>query len=56
MFILLCELFVASTYDEMNCEFFLKFFIIYFEGQILIRLNNHESGVSMNGSVKNVEN
>jgi hypothetical protein len=29
---------------------------MYFEGQILVRWNNHEFGVSMNGGVKNVEN
>ncbi len=29
---------------------------MYFERQILVRWNNHEYGVSMNGNVKNVEN
>jgi hypothetical protein len=28
---------------------------MYFEGKILFKLNNHEYGVSMNGSIKNVE-
>jgi hypothetical protein len=28
---------------------------MYFEVQILVIRNNHESGVLMNGSVKNVE-
>jgi hypothetical protein len=35
---------------------FLDFFIMYSERQILVRSNNHESSVSMNGNVKNVEN
>ncbi len=26
MFMLLCELFIASTYDEMNCDFFFGVF------------------------------
>jgi hypothetical protein len=29
---------------------------MYFKGQIIVRWNYHEYGVSMNGSVKNVEN
>jgi hypothetical protein len=29
---------------------------MYYEGQILVGWNNHESSVSENGSVKNVEN
>ncbi len=34
---------------------FLDFLIMYFEGKFLFKLNNHEYGVSMNGSIKNVE-
>jgi hypothetical protein len=34
----------------------LKFFIMYFEMQILVIWNNHEFGVLMNGKVKCVEN
>jgi hypothetical protein len=38
-------------------NFFLEFFyIVYFEVEILVRWNNHEYVVLMNGSVKYVEN
>jgi hypothetical protein len=37
MFILLCELFVTLVYDGMNCDFVSRVFIMYFEGQILVR-------------------
>ncbi len=37
MFILLCELFVALEYDEMNCDFFLEVFVMCYERQILVR-------------------
>jgi hypothetical protein len=50
---LLCEFFVVSNYDEMNCN--LEFVIMYFEVQILVICNNHESDVGMNGNVKFVE-
>jgi hypothetical protein len=33
----------------------MEFFIVYFEVQILVICNNHESYVGMNGSVKFVE-
>jgi hypothetical protein len=56
MFISLCEFSVVSKYDEMNYNFFLKFFTMYFEVQILVIWNNHEFGVLMNGNVKCVEN
>jgi hypothetical protein len=36
--------------------FFLEFFIMYCEVQILVIWNNHEYGVLMNGSVKCVDN
>jgi len=53
---LLCEFFVVSDYDEMNCNFiFWSFFTMYCEVQILIVCNNHEYDVGMNGSVKFVE-
>jgi hypothetical protein len=39
MFILLCELFIASN------MMFMEFFIMYSKGKILIRWNNHEFGV-----------
>jgi hypothetical protein len=40
----------------MNCDFVFGVFTMYFEVQILVRWNNHEFGVLMNGSVKYVEN
>jgi hypothetical protein len=43
-------------YDEMNCNLvFGVFFIMYFEVQILVICNNHESDVGMNYNVKFVE-
>jgi hypothetical protein len=56
MFILLCEFFVVSEYDEMNCNFVFGVFTMYFEVQILVIWNNLEFGVLMNGYVKCVEN
>jgi hypothetical protein len=53
---LLCEFFVVLDYDEMNCNIvFGVFFTMYFEVQIQVIYNNHESNVGMNGSVKFVE-
>jgi len=52
MFILLCESFVVSKYDEMNYNFVL----MYFEVHILFIWNNHEYDVIMNGRVKYVKN
>jgi len=56
MFILLCEFSVVSKYDEMNYNFVLELFTMYYEVQILVIWNNHESCVLMNGRVKHVEN
>jgi hypothetical protein len=42
----LCEFFIVSNYDDMNCNN---------EVQILVICNNHESNVGMNGNVKFVE-
>jgi hypothetical protein len=56
MLILLCEFYVVSKYDEMNCYLVSRVFYNYFEVQILVICNNHEYDVLMNGSVKYVEN
>jgi hypothetical protein len=36
MSILLCEFFVVSEYDEMNCNIVSRVFSMYFEVQILV--------------------
>ncbi len=56
MFTLLCEFSIVSEYDEMNCNFVLEFFTMYFKVQILVIWNNHEFGVLMNGIIKCVDN
>jgi hypothetical protein len=44
-------------YDEMKCKLVSKvFFTMYFEIADYGIWNNHESGVLMNGNVKNVDN
>jgi hypothetical protein len=55
MFISLCEFHVVAEYDEMNCNFILGVFKMYYKMHILVIWNNHEYGVLMNGSVKCVE-
>jgi hypothetical protein len=48
-------------YDEMKCNLVFEFFynarftVHFFEVQILVIWNNHESSVWMNGNVKDVE-
>jgi hypothetical protein len=54
-FICLCEFFVVSDYDELNCNIVSGVFTMYFEVHILVLCNNHESHIGMNGSVKFVE-
>jgi hypothetical protein len=51
----LCEFFVVSDYDEMNCNIVFGVFTMYYKVQIMIICNNHEFDVGMNGSVKFVE-
>jgi hypothetical protein len=55
MFISLCEFFVVSDYDEMNCNFVFGVFTMYSKVHILVIYNNHEFHIGMNGSVKFVE-
>ncbi len=55
MFIYVCEFFVVFDYDEMNCNLVSGVFIMYFEVQIFVICNNHESHIGMNGNVKFVE-
>jgi len=33
---LLCDFFVVLDYDEINCNLFLEFFLMYYEVQILV--------------------
>jgi len=51
----LCEFFVVSDYDEMNCNIVFKVFTMYSAVQILVICDNHEFHIGMNGSVKFVE-
>jgi hypothetical protein len=51
---LLCEFYVVLDYDEIVI-LFLEFVTMYFEVQIMVICNNHDSDVGMNGSVKFVE-
>jgi hypothetical protein len=50
-----CEFFIVSNYNEMNCKLFLELFSMYSKMSILVICNNHEFDVVMNGSVKFVE-
>ncbi len=43
------------NYDEMNYNIVFGVFLMYYEMQILVTCNNHESNVGMNCSVKFVE-
>ncbi len=53
---LLCEFSIVSDYDEMNCNIvYGVFFTMYFEMQILVICNNHESNVGMNGNINFIE-
>jgi hypothetical protein len=55
MFISLCGFIVMSNYDEMNHNLVFRIFTMYFEVQILVICNNHESRIGMNNSVTFVE-
>jgi hypothetical protein len=52
MFILLCEFFVISKYNEMNCNLVSEILYIVYEVQVLVIWNNHEFGVLMNYRIR----
>jgi hypothetical protein len=49
---LLCEFFVISNYDEMNCNFVFKVFYNVLWSANFSICNNHKFDVGMNGSDK----
>jgi hypothetical protein len=50
---LLCEFFIISDYDEMNCNLVSGvFYNVLWSAKFSYICNNHESDVRMNGSVK----
>jgi hypothetical protein len=56
MFIFCVNFFVVLDYDEMNYNLVSRvLFTMYYEVQILVICNNHESNERMNYSVKFVE-